>query len=180
MANYTKAIFETCNSIVTLLVSRMQSGLKASDICLFSPGIHSDEPMPNLGLFLYQLREDPNYVNSSDSQCALELFMMLIPNSTNTGMNRAMDEHKWLGDAMNVLHENPVLKVPELQGELINKNYQIRITHNPVSLDDLTKIWQSLQPRPFKLSVCYRVGPVFIESEPKEPAVAVRTVILGQ
>jgi hypothetical protein len=180
MPNYTEVIFQTGNSLKMLLANNNSYRLTENDIILFSPGDPS-EPLPKLSLFLYQLREDPNYVNASLNGIALELFYMLIPNSTSTDIkSRAQEEHKWIGAAMNILHVNAILPAAALQGELAYKDYQIKITLNPVTLDDLTKIWQSLQPRPFKLSVCYRVGPVFIESEPEVSAAAVKTIILGQ
>jgi Pvc16 N-terminal domain len=187
MAIYTDAIADTGATLVFLLGKAMTE-LVTGEIALYSPGDGTDVSLPKLSLFLYHLGEDPSYVNRDyqksgqtslkDPGMALELFYMLVPNSS--GATRARDEHAWLGHAMQVLHDNPVLTDPVLQNGLAGKDLTIKITHNPVPLDDLTKIWQALQTRPFKLSVCYRVGPVFIESGNETHVTRIAKAILGQ
>ncbi len=187
---YTNAISDIGATLVSLLSQSMPE-LGTEDIGLYTPAIFPDTTLPKLSLFLYGLNEDPNYVNREykkaddtslqDPGLALELFYMLIPNSPAIkSSDRALEEHKWLGHAMQVLRRNTVLVDPVLQGGLANKGLQIKITLNPVPLDDLTKIWQALQTRPFKLSICYRVGPVFIESDTIIPVSRVMQAITGQ
>jgi hypothetical protein len=187
MAAYTDAIADTGATMVYIL-SKSMTELSTGDVALYSPGEVTDMSLPKLSLFLYHLSEDPSYVNRDYQKIgatgmqapgmALELFYMMVPNSSGT--TRARDEHAWLGHAMQILRDNPVLTDPVLQNGLAGKDLSIKITHNPVPLDDLTKIWQALQTRPFKLSVCYRVGPVFIESETVKTVVRAVTAIIGQ
>jgi hypothetical protein len=190
---YTGAITDIGSTLVNLLTSppAPQTGVSTPDVGLYSPGDVSDPLMPNIGLFLYYMNEDPSYVNQEfkregDSSLrnqgvALELFYLVVAHSTNNRPNdRAMEEHGWLGQVMQLFHDNTVIDESLLPDSLANKGLKIKITLNPVPLDDLTKIWQALQVRPFKLSVCYRVGPVFIESDNVKTISRVKSATMGQ
>ena len=65
---------------------------------------------------------------------------------------------------MNVLSDNAVLRGSVLKGGLEGTDEEFRITLNPVSLDELNRLWNSFYDKSFKLSVCYMVAPVKIDS----------------
>ncbi len=78
-----------------------------------------------------------------------------------------------LGEAMLVLHEFPIITEslmrrtlstePILDEALRGEFEQVRITLDPISIEDLTKIWTATT-EPYRLSVAYKVGVVQIES----------------
>lgn len=189
MAPYTNAISDIGATLVNLL-SQFMTGFNQGDIGLYTPSLIPVTTLPKLSLFLYFLTEDPSYknrdyqsINNSELQdpgLALELFYMLVANSTAMPSDRALEEHKWLGLAMQIFHNNTILTDPVLQGGLANKGLQIKVTLNLLPLDDLTKIWQALQMPPFKLSVCYRVAPIFIESDATITISRITQATMGQ
>lgn len=66
---------------------------------------------------------------------------------------------------MQIFHDNAVLKGDLLQGNLEDTgNTEIRIVPNPLSLDDLNKLWSTFPNKPFKPSASYILTPVRIPS----------------
>lgn len=190
MAFNPNSIADTGLSLVNLLLSS-SSSFSPGDIGLYSPGDIPETSLPKLTLFLYHISQDPSYVNQEmtrtdittmrDPGMALELYYMIIPNSSSpaTPADRALEEHKFIEHAIRSFRKHPLLKDPLLAGGLAGKGYEIRITFNPVQLNDLTNIWQAFQSRPMKLSVCYRVGPVFVEMDETITLSRVKSVQLG-
>jgi hypothetical protein len=77
---------------------------------------------------------------------------------------------------MQIFHDNPVIpdKYFPTNGSLKAID-EIKILLYPLSLDDLTKIWNAFQEAPYRLSVGYMVTPVLIDST-KEAAIAQRVI----
>jgi hypothetical protein len=76
--------------------------------------------------------------------------------------------HRWLGGAMSVLHDHPVLGAQEIQDALAESELQgqierVRITPQPLSLDELSKLWTAFQTQ-YRISAAYEVEVVLIES----------------
>ncbi len=51
-----------------------------------------------------------------------------------------------------------------MKGSLSENYDEMHITMSHLSLDDITKIWNTFQDKPFRPSVCYLVTPVMIDS----------------
>lgn len=135
-----------------------------------------------LSIYLYMIEENSHMKNMPREKIDssnlkgkplfLDLFYMLIPYANNRS-----DEHKILGRAMQVLHDKSILKStdPEVAGTVFSTlEEEIRITFQPISIDDLTKIWGALKDVPYKLSVCYKVTVAKIDSELSDEIVRVR------
>lgn len=80
--------------------------------------------------------------------------------------------HLLLGKAMAILHDHPLFSRDEIRTAfsaslLQNQVERVRITSQPISLDDVSKLWTGFQSQ-YKLSVAYQVNVVLIES--KRPA----------
>ncbi|HEX2681123.1 MAG TPA: Pvc16 family protein, partial [Candidatus Dormibacteraeota bacterium] len=69
-----------------------------------------------------------------------------------------------LGDAMRVLNDFAIVPRQTLNLVLTNEFEHVRLTIEPLSLEDLSKIWTALN-RPFRLSIAYCVTVVQIETE---------------
>jgi hypothetical protein len=125
-----------------------------------------------VSLFLYQIVENFHLKNeelqrTSDAELcppplALDLFYLVTPYS-----NEPADEKLILGKVIQVFFDNAVLSGTVLQGALSGTDEEIKLLFNPISLDDLTKIWNTFQDVPYKLSVSYMVTPVRIDSTRK-------------
>ena len=109
--------------------------------------------MRNVGLGLQQY--PPLVVN---------LYYLLTAYSTAELNSRALDEHRILARSIQVIYDNAVLRDSVLQGVAAERNEEIRITRNNLSIEQLTDIWNRFVNVPYKLSMAYIVGPVNIDS----------------
>jgi hypothetical protein len=136
---------------------------------LSSPAEIEGGASPRLSLFLYQVVEDPYLKNqerqkiNSDllqpSPLTLELFYLLTPYARTP-----KDEQQILGRVMQIFYDNATLRGSILQGALAGSDEEFRLLLHPLSIDELIKLWNAFPEKPLKLSVCYQVTPVRIES----------------
>lgn len=145
----------------------------------------SPDKVPNgvqLNLFLYQIAYDgalrnmpiPQTVKPGETgfpPLALTLYYMITAYGPDT-QDEALNSHELLGQAMNVLHDHPLLSAGEIESatktagipsELHHQVERIRITPQPMPLDEMTKLWTTFQTS-FRISAAYQVGVVLIES----------------
>lgn len=83
--------------------------------------------------------------------------------------NNEVIGHLLLGKAMSLLHDHPVFSRQEIQlafpaSRLHEQIERVRITPQPISLDDISKLWTGFQTQ-YKLSVAYQVAVLLIESK---------------
>jgi hypothetical protein len=151
-------------------------------VTLLSPKDLEGETSHRLSVFLYQVTENAYMKNQpmqsiggdqlKYSPLSLSLYYLLTPYAEETIDIRGWDTHTILGRAMQVLYDNATLEGPALMDilqEIGRTDYydgmqQIRIILHPLSLDDMTKIWNSLDTT-LRLSVCYEIRVIMIESE---------------
>ncbi len=106
---------------------------------------------------------------------SLVLHYMLTAYGANddNGLINETRAHFLLGSAMRVLHDYPVVTdnlmtvhappTQILHSSLRREFEQIKICLDPISLEDLSKVWTALT-RPYRLSTAYTVSVVQIES----------------
>jgi hypothetical protein len=137
-------------------------------ITLSSPEDVTDEF--KLSLFLYQITKEPHYANQpmkpSGSKAFfgqplyLNLFYMITPNTKDVEKDQIL-----LGKVAQIFNDNPVLKGPALQGPLAVDGEDIKLIFNPLSLDEIIKIWTVIsKSKPYRFSLYYEVTPVRIDS----------------
>lgn len=103
------------------------------------------------------------------SPLALQLFYLVTAYGANDDDIAA---HRVLGRAMSNLHDHPILGREEFQGanaqlaasDLHEQLERVRITPEPLSLDDMYKLWSSFQTQ-YRPSAAYQVSVVLIDSE---------------
>ncbi|WP_138752597.1 DUF4255 domain-containing protein [Paenibacillus sinopodophylli] len=125
-----------------------------------------------LSLFLYNVKEngesrrtgmiDRGGVLQYPPQ-ALDFFFLMTAHSNADRLTRALDEHRILGRAMQVLYDHSVLSGPYLEGTLAEGGGPIRLSLVSLEGEEMMKLWQ-FGDTPYKLSVVYRVGPVMLDS----------------
>jgi hypothetical protein len=175
MSDY-RAIADVGETLLELLKDNMKDLIPADSIILASPGEIDSKDNVRLSLFLYQIVEnahlknqemqvtDPTKVNFPPQ--ILELYYMLtshVSSGEQDKTEKALEEHRVLGRALQVLHDNSILSGSLLKGNLDTSD-ELHITLTSPTLDDLTKIWTTFAGRPFRSSVCYVVTPVRIDS----------------
>jgi hypothetical protein len=64
---------------------------------------------------------------------------------------------------MQIFHDNSILRGSALHENLVGE--ELKLILNQLSVDDLNKLWNVIsKSKTYKLSVCYEVTPVGIES----------------
>ena len=98
--------------------------------------------------------------------------------------NRLLGSHRLLGRALSVLHDHPLLDTGAINDSLaaqdqLNEPYRqverVRLTWQPLSLDEISKLWSGFQTN-YRLSAAYAASVVLIEStRPARAALPVLT-----
>lgn len=126
-----------------------------------------------LTLFLYNIVESGEH-RSNEMQVtsagivkypplSLNLHYLLTAHSGSDLQTRAFDESRMLGKAMQVFFDNPILKKPNMLGIPDDRDEEVRIILENMNIEDVMKLW-TFPNLPYKLSVSYMVGPVYIDS----------------
>ena len=150
---------------------------------------------PNqVNLFLYNVALDPYWRNtelshqrSSDGMSlpALALDLYYLITAYGQG-NDEMISHRLLGRAMSILHDHPVFSEDEISRALPEEDHEdfilqiekLRITPQPLTLDEVSKMWTVFQT-PFRISAAYQVSAVLIESRrSRKAALPVRKALV--
>lgn len=141
--------------------------------------VKDTEPDQNyLSLYLYRVIENSDMKNRplepKDTNLlqypplSLNLFYLITP------LTKSADNgYKLLGKTMQILYDSAIVKGPALQDILANTAEELRIILNPISMEDITKLWSSFM-RPYRLSLSYEVKVVYIDSERETEAERVR------
>jgi hypothetical protein len=137
-------------------------------------GVISTTP-PRVTLFLYEVIEDPSARNRprtrtdtvSDvtlhkARMALLLRYLLTPWSPD-----AITDHKLLECTLQTFYDTPIISGPQLQDDLAGTSEALRLTLLPLSLEDKTRIWYSIQ-QPYRLSVVYEVRVIELDTTVQE------------
>src|SRR6476620_7847570 len=78
---------------------------------------------------------------------------------------RSLDSHLLLGQAMRVLFDNGILTGSVLRGDLPRDDQQaLRLSFQPITVEDLTRIWSVFPETALQPSVSYLVTPVRLRS----------------
>ena len=162
MSDYT-VIADVGKTLIKLLEDNIKDEISEGQITLSSP---EETDLGKLSLFLYQVTENA-YIKNQEMQMvnstkleypplSLSLFYLVTPHTEN----REKD-HRILGKVMQIFYDNSILRGSVLQGSLAGE--ELRLILNPLSMEELNKIW-NVMSKSYKLSVCYEVTPVRIES----------------
>jgi hypothetical protein len=98
---------------------------------------------------------------------ALNLYYLLTFYGENDDSAEPLSHHL-LCKAMSILHDHPVLGSDEIQtaldgNDLFKQVELVRITLQPLSLEELSKLWTTFQTQ-YRTSVAYQVAVVLIKS----------------
>jgi hypothetical protein len=183
MGDY-KVIGDVDDTLRELLWSRMQDDSDILSIIGTEQQISFEPPFKivqdaepaqdSLSVFLYRISENGDMKNRPLQRAGagllrypplpLNLFYLLTPLTKS-----AENDHMLLSKAMHILYDNAIVKGSELQGGLADAAEELRIILNPMTLEDSGKLWSAFM-RPFRLSVCYEVKVVYIDSEREQGA----------
>jgi hypothetical protein len=130
-----------------------------------------------LNLFLYQTTWNAAWRNSDFPKPAASAGTGQPPLALNlhyliTAFGQGDDDtrsHQWLGAAMRVLHDHPLLGAGEVRDALADNDLyaqveRVRITPELLSLEEMSKLWTTFQTQ-YRISAAYRADVVLIESK---------------
>jgi hypothetical protein len=157
-------------------------------VSLESPGAILDDgaggadPV-HLSLYLYRIAPNPYLQNfplvphGPDEQryppLPLDLFYLLTPLTGSP-----TDDLVILGRVMQLLDANATIRQAFLDSDMRPKDPEVRVLFNPVSLEELTRIWSAFN-QPYQLSLCYRVQGLAVDSarQPQSGAPVVEWIL---
>lgn len=129
-----------------------------------------------INLFLYQTvpnaawrnMDMPRQVKPGETgqpPLPLNLYYLITAYGRN---NDNVLSHRLLGRATSILHDHPLLGTDEIQAALPGNDLheqveRVRITPQPLSLDEMSKLWTTFQTQ-YRISAAYQVSVVLIES----------------
>ena len=136
-----------------------------------------DQAKNQVNLFLYHVEHSPSWKNrevpgtvknGETGRPPLGLNLYYLVTAYGQDKNEIIG-HLLLGKAMSILHDHPVFSRDEIRAAfsasmLQNQVERVRITPQPISLDEVSKLWTGFQSQ-YKLSVAYQVNVVLIESK---------------
>jgi hypothetical protein len=140
----------------------------------------SDKSKNHVNIFLYHVEHNEAWRNlpmpgkvkpgeSGHPPLPLNLYYIITAYGEN---GKEIIGHLLLGKAMSILHDHALLGREELkdafQFSAVHKQIErVRITPQPISLDEVSKLWSGFQTQ-YRLSAAYEVSVLLIESRRKK------------
>jgi hypothetical protein len=131
-----------------------------------------------LTLFLYKVIENPYLKNEARRVVAVDANGALVEKEppmvvdlyyllTAHHATDQIEAHRALSRAMRVFYDNAILRGSSIQATKdrgLTSDATLRITLDPISMEDMTRIWSVFPDTQYEISVTYLVTPVPIES----------------
>ena len=105
-----------------------------------------------------QTRRSPTLVAGNIASTMLALYYLVTPivDHDDSGHGPILEQYL-LSAVMQALHGNQVITGEQLRGELSGKSAGVSIRQEPLTLDELSRVWHNLDT-PFTLSASYEVS----------------------
>jgi uncharacterized protein DUF4255 len=181
MSDYA-VLADVSETLLRLLRTQMTGLVAADHIALASPADVELDTAPWLTVFLYQVIESPygktggfERVDASQQRPAptiVDLVYLVVPYAQTRE-----NEYQMLGRVVQIFASQPIIAGSWLQGTLAGTGEELRVMLHPLPMEELLRLWNAFPNKPYKLSVCYLVSSVAIDSSrPAEtfPAVVTR------
>lgn len=168
MSGYS-VIYDISNSLVEVLRKNMPDLVTQDRITLLSPAEAVVDTAPQLCLFLYQVLENHHLKNqkvvavsadrSADTPLTIDLYYLM------TAYAQSRDsEMQVFGRALQILNDYRIIRGSLLKGSIAGSPEEIKPLLQPLSLDDMNKLWSMFSNKPYRLSMAYRVSGAQIDS----------------
>lgn len=168
MSDYT--VIDDITDTLLAVLRANTGGLIAPDhISARSPADVGTDDLPLLSLFLYQAGEN-KYLKNQDMQVidaarlrypplSLQLFYLLSAHA-----RQPETEQRLMGRAMQILYDCSNISGSLLQGSLAGTSEELVVVINPLTIDDMNKLWSLFGSKAYKLSVGYQISTAMIDS----------------
>jgi hypothetical protein len=195
MSNYL-AIATVTAALRQMLSDAVNADVSGTEVSILPPD--NDElkkDLARLNLYLYQVTPSAVWRNAdlparradgslaSTPQLGLDLYYVMTAYGKATNNNPEI--HRILGSAMRTLHERPILTRDTIravlsQNSLAESNLAdqielVKLTLQPLSMEELSKLWSVFFNTPYRVSVTYQAAVVLIDGkESPRPSLPVR------
>jgi hypothetical protein len=97
----------------------------------------------------------------------INLYYLITPYGRDNDAKKPFSHHL-MGRAMSILYDHPILGADEIKAALPNNDLwlqieRVRLTLQPFSLEELSKLWTGFQTQ-YRLSIAYEAAVVLIDS----------------
>ncbi len=143
-------------------------------VSLRNPEEMSENNDQGLSMWLYRITRDEDRLNDPPVQITpllaqapplpLRLHYLFTPVVDPSTANNAEIEQRVLGKVLQSLYAHPLFRGTDLSGDFSGTDTELRARLEPMSLEDITRIWNALE-QSYRLSVSYEVTLVKIDSE---------------
>jgi hypothetical protein len=146
-------------------------------VSLSTPEEMIEKPAEGLSVWLYRVMRDDQRLNDPPERLSPDKFRMtplplrlhyLMTPVTNNKTGDPETEQVILGKVLQLFHSHSLLRGSDLQGEFVGTETELRLRLEPMSLEEITRVWEALEGS-YQLSVSYEVSVVniFAEQEPE-------------
>lgn len=143
-------------------------------VSLRNPEEMAEKNDQGLSMWLYRITRDEDRLNDPPEQIdpsvfrepplPLRLHYLFTPVVDPSTANNAEIEQRVLGKVLQSLYGHALFRGTDLGGDFSGTDTELRARLEPMSLEDITRIWNALE-QPYQLSVSYEVTLVRIDSE---------------
>ena len=169
----SSAIRDVGETLIELLRNDPIVTIPAAQIALLSPA-EANANGVRLTLFLYSISPAAEYRNELEipgnvlddepvSQPLNLYFLLTAFSPPQDPTIRSLDSQLLLGQAMRVFFDNGILTGSQLRGDL-PRDEELRISLQPITIEDLTRVWSVFPETSLQFSVAYLVTPVRLRS----------------
>lgn len=173
MTDYTviAAVSQTLRDLLEdHITNHPDPGLNGVPIDLRSPKeMRDDQDATGVSLWLYRVVRNGDLLNypprrptpaqQSRQPLPIDLHYLVTPIA-----NDPRDEQALMGRVIQAFNDHAALRGSDLQGTLELSGQELRLNMEPMSLEEITRVWSALQES-YQLSVSYQVQLVGIESD---------------
>lgn len=154
-----------------LLEENLQPLVSPENIVFASPAdIDTESNAPHtLSLFLFKVEENPHLKNREMQNIdhtiiqpppiTLDLLYLITPFA-----NDRAQEILIIGKVMQIFYDHAILKGRYLRDGLEGAREEFRVSLYSLPFEENFQLWQSFTEKSFRLSICYKVTPVEIDS----------------
>lgn len=173
------AIAATCEAIIELLRASYvpeDFGGEALEFKVYAAEDFQQPMTSGVSLFLYEVAHSPSFrqipegvgpdSHTERRRLPVELFMLLTAWAPT-----ASRQHEIIGWMMRTLSDAPVLTAPLLNGyraDVFDDSESVELSAVKLDIDEYRRLWETLEPRTFRLSVAYRARTLLLTS-PRKP-----------
>lgn len=179
------ALLATSQTLQTFIQDRLENDLNLRTffnsafggtmiVSLRNPEEMGERNEQGLSAWLYRVTRDEDRLNDPPERLSpflsrrpplpLRLHYLFTPVVDPTTANNAEVEQSVLGKVLQSLHGHALFTGADLAGDFSGTSTEIRTRLEPMSLEDITRIWNALE-QPYHLSVSYEATLVRIDSE---------------